>query len=117
MPKLPSLKCTGCGACVQICTNDALSLLSNNEGFLYPSVDTSFCVECGKCVKTCPVLNMKVSTSCTERKSYAAMCHDEQIRMDSSSGGMFTVFAERRINEGGVVFGAEFDSDMSVKHG
>ena len=117
MPSLPSLKCSGCGVCEQICPKSAISMTPNNEGFLYPEVDSSLCVECRLCEKTCPVLNAKTSTGFSERKAYAAICSDEKIRLESSSGGMFTVLAEKVIAEGGVVFGAEFDSDFSVRHG
>lgn len=117
MPSLPSLKCSGCGACGQICPKAAISMMPNDEGFLYPEVDSSLCVECRLCEKICPVLNVKTSTDFSERKAYAAICNDEKIRLESSSGGMFTVLAEKVIAEGGVVFGAEFDSDFSVMHG
>lgn len=116
MPNLPLEKCCGCGACVQICPKSAIFMKANSEGFLYPQVDSNLCVECKLCEKTCPVLNVKSSTNFIERKSYAAICNDENLRMESSSGGMFTLLAEKIINDGGVVFGAEFDSDFSVKH-
>ena len=117
MPSLPSLKCSGCGACEQICPKSAISMTPNDEGFLYPEVGSSLCVECRLCEKICPVLNVKTSTDFSERKAYAAICRDEKIRLESSSGGMFTVLAEKVIADGGVVFGAEFDSDFSVRHG
>ena len=41
---------------------------------------------------------------------------DEHIRLESSSGGLFTVFAEHIIKEGGVVFGAQFDENWEVRH-
>lgn len=117
MTSLPSIKCSGCGACVQICSRDALSFLPNYEGFLYPSVDTGLCIECRLCERTCPVLDEKHSGYLTERKAYAVCCNDEKTRLGSSSGGMFTVLAEKIIEGGGIVFGAEFDTDFSVKHG
>lgn len=117
MPNLPLGKCSACGACVQICPKNALSFQPSHEGFLYPSVDQSLCVECRICERTCPVLNEKHSAKFSERKTYAAFCNDIKTRLESSSGGMFSVLAERIIENGGVVFGAGFDADFSVKQG
>lgn len=47
---------------------------------------------------------------------YAAKNPDEEIRMQSSSGGIFTMLAEKTIAEGGVVFGARFNEQWNVIH-
>jgi hypothetical protein len=47
---------------------------------------------------------------------YAAKNSNEEVRMKSSSGGIFSILAEAVINEGGVVFGARFDENWEVKH-
>lgn len=107
--------CCGCGACVQRCPKSCISMLEDNEGFLYPEVNKEICIDCGLCEKVCPVINQS-----KERKPFAvyAVRHkDEQIRLASSSGGAFTAIAESVIDEGGVVFGARFDMDWSVIHG
>ena len=41
---------------------------------------------------------------------------DEKIRAMSSSGGVFTSLGETIIESGGVVYGAAYDEDFSVKH-
>lgn len=41
---------------------------------------------------------------------------DESVRKDSSSGGIFNAIASAFIDNGGVVFGAAFDDDYSVRH-
>lgn len=84
------------------------------EGFLYPVVDTVTCIECGLCEKVCPVINQ--SESRKPLNVYAAKNKDEEIRIKSSSGGIFTSLAEAVINEGGVVFGAKFDKNWNVVH-
>ena len=43
-------KCTGCGACVDICPNEALKV--NDEKVV---VDENECIDCGVCVDECPV--------------------------------------------------------------
>lgn len=51
------------------------------------------------------------------KKAYAGYNIDENIRISSSSGGVFTLLAEEILKNGGVVFGAEFDENYNVKHG
>ena len=106
--------CCGCSACVQKCPKQCISLREDCEGFLYPEVDQSICIDCGLCEKVCPILHQGEEHK--PLKVYAAKNHDEEIRKQSSSGGIFTLFAEKIINEGGVVFGARFDENWEVKH-
>lgn len=49
-------------------------------------------------------------------KVYAYWNTNEDIRNRSSSGGMFSALAINVINNGGVVFGAKFDTDWNVIH-
>lgn len=106
--------CCGCSACVQVCPKKCISFNEDNEGFRYPSVDISKCVNCGLCEKVCPVINQNESHR--PIKVYAAKNNNEDIRLHSSSGGIFTALAEDVINRGGVVFGARFDDNWEVKH-
>lgn len=106
--------CCGCVACVQICPKQCISLDEDKEGFLYPTVNRNLCIECGKCEAVCIELH---SFEVREPlKVFAAQHFDESVRAASSSGGIFTLLAETIINDGGVVFGARFDSDWSVVH-
>ena len=106
--------CCGCNACAQICPKQCITMQEDDEGFLYPRVDTENCIDCHLCEKICPVSNHG-----TERKPlkvYAAVNKDEEVRKQSSSGGIFTALAEQVIKQGGVVFGARFDERWQVKH-
>lgn len=106
--------CTGCHACLNICPKKCITMESDNEGFLYPEVDLDKCVDCGLCEKVCPVLNkLKVDN---EPRAYACYNKNEQIRLESSSGGIFTLIAEQVINNGGVVFGVGLDKDLTAMH-
>lgn len=106
--------CCGCSACVQRCPKQCIKLKEDNEGFLYPEVEKSTCIDCGLCEKVCPVLHQGEPRK--PLKVYAAKNLDEEIRRQSSSGGVFTLLAEQIIQEGGVVFGARFDENWEVKH-
>lgn len=106
--------CCGCNACVQICPKHCINMAVDNEGFLYPKVDTSICVDCGLCEKVCPVINQN-----EPRKPlavYAAKNNNDDIRLKSSSGGIFTALASKILSEGGVVFGARFNENWEVIH-
>jgi len=106
--------CMGCHACLNICPQGCISMESDSEGFWYPAVDYNKCIECSLCVKACPVL--KKITVNNEPKAYACINNDEKIRLESSSGGIFTLIAEQIIDEDGVVFGAGFDYDFELIH-
>ena len=106
--------CCGCHACMSICPKSCISMRADEEGFLYPFVDEQACIDCGLCEKVCPVINQSEPRRPIE--VYAAKSSDEAVRRDSSSGGVFTVVAERVISDGGVVFGAKFDKEWRVVH-
>lgn len=107
--------CCGCEACVQRCPRHCISLHEDEEGFLYPRVDASACIDCGLCERVCPVLNR--GEEHRPVASYAAKNRNDEIRMNSSSGGIFSALAEETLSEDGVVFGAMFDRDWNVVHG
>lgn len=108
--------CTGCGACSQSCPTKCIVMLADPvDGFLYPRVNESDCIECGLCEKICPVLSPSESFISIPN-SYACINKDERIRLKSSSGGLFTLLAEEILLARGVVFGARFDSSWSVIH-
>lgn len=107
-------KCCGCSACVQACPKHCISYSEDAEGFCYPKVDASLCIDCHLCEKVCPFINTVDQD--TPIAVYAATNPEEKIRIDSSSGGIFTMLAERIIKTNGVVFGATYDDKWEVHH-
>ncbi len=99
--------CCGCEACVQACPKQCISFDEDEEGFRYPKVDETLCVDCGVCEHVCPELTPYDSNR--PKDQFAAINPDETIREQSSSGGIFTMLAEKIILEKGVVFGVRFD--------
>lgn len=106
--------CCGCSACAQRCPKQCIKMTEDEEGFLYPKVDETKCIDCHLCEKVCPVANQAESRMPID--SYAAYNMDDGVRKDSSSGGIFTLLAEKVIAEGGVVFGATWNEKWQVVH-
>ena len=106
--------CCGSYACYNICPQNCISMLADDEGFWYPVVDTEKCTDCGLCEKVCPIFNKKIVEN--HPVAYACINKDEKIRQLSSSGGVFTIIAEKVIANNGVVFGAGFDDNFNVVH-
>ena len=104
--------CSGCSSCASICPKHCIRMLEDKEGFIYPIVNASDCIDCGLCEKVCHELNPFEERK--PQKVYAAINKDEKIRLKSSSGGIFYLLAEKTIAEGGVVFGARFDEQWQV---
>ncbi len=107
-------KCNGCFGCKQICPTNAITMVADNEGFLYPNVNTDKCINCDLCVKICPEISPAAISEDTN--VYAAYRNDFDKRLQSASGGIFAVIAEEVILDGGYVFGAVFDKDFKVFH-
>lgn len=111
--------CCGCGACEQSCPKGCIQLKEDGEGFLYPYINNETCINCGICENVCPILvaKSKFNKKCSpDTIAFAAYNNNEEIRMTSSSGGVFTSLAEEVLRLGGVVFGAKFDEEWNVVH-
>jgi len=110
--------CCGCEACVNACPIDCIQMEEDEEGFRYPRVNDDICKVCGRCVSVCPVINPNGFPPSQERaEAYAAWARDENVRLSSSSGGVFSVLADTVLNVGGVVVGAAWTENfLAVKH-
>lgn len=108
-------KCSGCGACYNACPKNCISMIEDEEGFLYPQVDEDKCIDCGLCKRVCP-LDEKNNIKNGVVHSCIIQHKDDEILKQSTSGGGFTPIAEYVINHGGVVFGVQMDNDFFVKH-
>lgn len=114
----PIDNCCGCGACVAICPIHCIEMRENEEGFFYPKADMEKCLDCRMCERVCPEIDVRYydkKDQCVE--AYAAICDEEEIRQNSSSGGIFYPVAAKILEQGGIVFGAAMSEDgMFVQH-
>lgn len=87
----------------------------DKEGFLYPEIDKSKCIDCKLCDKVCPINDSGTGDNAGER-FFGARAMEDDIRFKSSSGGVFSLLAESVLKDNGIVFGACMDEDFKVKH-
>lgn len=97
-------ECCGCGACLNICPKQAISMQQDEYGFLYPKINEILCIGCKLCKKVCYYQSKKPKNE--PIKAYAAVNKNEKQLLKSASGGVFSAIATQILNEGGVVFGA-----------
>lgn len=98
-------QCTGCGACMYTCPQGAVTMVES-EGFVFPKVNSSICVDCGACGKVC---HASVKSSGQRLAQYYGWHNNEEIRADSSSGGAFTALAQTILYTSGLVYAHAFD--------
>lgn len=111
-------ECCGCFGCLNSCPKNCIQMKEDNEGFWYPKVNYSKCIECNLCIKNCPALNIhnKNEDILKEAEVIAAYSKDEVLRLDSTSGGIFSEIAKYFIKEKGVVYGAIYNQKHLVEH-
>lgn len=105
-------QCFGCTACYSICPKKCIEMVLDDEGFKYPLVDISKCIDCGLCVNHCPITNDFTSR---DIKSCFGLIHNSiEITDESASGGAFTAIAEYVLKKNGVVYGCSFNQDIEA---
>ena len=119
MPILPDqYHCTGCFSCVDACPQNALNTIVNTEGHFIYSIEKEKCVECHRCEKVCPINKDSFiygSNDLTMSLPYAAWCLDQELRHDSTSGGVFAALAKKTLDDGGAVIGATLQNNK-IRH-
>lgn len=102
--------CCACGACANICPKNAITMVENEQGFVYPKINTDYCIECGACMRTCG-FKTKISPVEFQQKIFAFASKNKDILTKSASGGAFAEIAKYVLsNKAGVVYGAVEES-------
>lgn len=112
------IDCCGCNACGDACPKQAITFKTDNEGFWYPEVDMQKCVNCGLCEKVCPVIHAKElkKNEFDTPQCIVANHKNIEVRFDSTSGGMFTAYAEWAFKNGYYVGGAIWTENFGAKN-
>jgi len=107
VPFYEKKNCCACGACENICPQNAISMETDEEGFLYPNINNEKCIECGACTTACTYQNVELSH--IPLQAFVAVNKTKDQLRYSASGGVFSAIATMVLNEGGIVFGATLD--------
>ena len=112
-----SERCTGCSVCAAICPINAIHMIEDDRThFLYPQIDESACIHCGKCSKVCPDIQKDVSKKNDVKEVYAANSLVSEIRLKSASGGIFGTLAKHVLKEHGAVVGVRYEGIDRCRH-
>lgn len=101
-------RCTGCLACYNVCSADAIGINHDLEGFVLPYIDMDKCVGCNRCEQVCPCI--KTMTNPDTKRALCLQNFDDDVLRSSSSGGAIYSLARVILERGGVVFGCAFDA-------
>lgn len=109
--------CCGCTACASICNHNAITMLPDSLGFLYPVVDESKCTNCGLCEKVCAFNNSyDTSLNLLDPIAYGARQKSLDEVMKSRSGAVFAAISDNILESGGVVYGVGYTDHFRVVH-
>lgn len=108
---LSSRSCCGCGVCMSVCPQKAITVGIDNEGFFSPSVDTDMCIHCGICKTVCFKFAdfTDVTTAMSDKKVIGAYSADKNIHSSTTSGGIAYEISRWGIEHGYKVFGVVYD--------
>ena len=108
--------CIGCGVCFEKCLHNAITMKEDENGFIYPEINLDLCTHCNLCRKSCPINKENISSDYFGKICYAAKNKNDEERLASTSGGVFSSLAHYIIKNNGSVYGAYLDSNYHLEH-
>lgn len=110
-------QCCGCTACYSVCPYDAIRMVPDALGFMYPEIELAKCVNCGLCEKVCTFNDSyNKSLNIPQIKAYALRHKNLDEVNTSRSGAAFICLSDWIIENGGVIYGAGYSEGFRVIH-
>lgn len=98
--------CCGCGACMNICPVQAIKMIEDEDGFIYPSINREKCIECFLCKKHCGYQNF--SSQNMPLETFVAQSTNSSLQL-SASGGVFSSISTNFLQNDGIVYGVSLE--------
>ena len=110
--------CSGCSACFNICSVNAIEMKSNSVGFLFPVLNEEKCIKCGKCETVCPHLNKTqyIGNKRNIKGVWLYSSKNEKAKIRSSSGGACYELGLSIIKAGGYICGCAWNEELKAMH-
>lgn len=110
--------CTGCGACMEVCSCDSIHMMEDKEGFLYPQIDEDKCTHCNKCIQICEMIKQKKTNTeyLSEPAVYAGRLSDVKIQQRHAYSGVLAAFMTTMLKKQGMIVGARLHNDGNVTY-
>lgn len=87
-----AVSCVGCMGCANVCPTRAIQMQYDDNGFLYPIVDDTKCLNCSKCKSVCQMYQSRPVEEYFQC-GYIAISQHKKIYQNAASGGVFGAIA------------------------
>lgn len=106
-----SERCTGCGACLNVCPVSAIKM-EKMDAYIYPVIDNAVCIKCNKCSNVCMIDKETVRNDSLLKFEYRMQSDDI---LNSSSGGFCFSLSKAFIEKlKGIVYAASFNKVKKI---
>lgn len=106
-------ECCGCEACAVACPMGIIRIEADVEGFYYPQIiNETGCLHCNRCQVVCPEKHIEVVKDFSEQ-GFGGYLEDEKDLKLSASGGLGIAIARKFVDDGGIVYGVEYNTDCT----